>query len=76
VDGLLLEAAKQSPVLAVVLSFIWYLRSRDQVLKDISSRCHEVQDNATEAMNRNTEVVGGVIQVIQKCNGKVEEDVG
>ena len=64
-DGIVVEAAKQSPVLAVVATFIWYMRTRDQ-------RCHEVQDKATDAINRNTEVVGGVIQVISKCNGKIE----
>ena len=68
-DMLTVELVKQSPVLAVVITFVWYLRSRDQVLKGMSDRWHEVQDNTTKAINRNTEVVGGVVQVIAKCNG-------
>jgi hypothetical protein len=76
-DEFIIDIARESgPTVVVVLIFIVYLWKRDAVLKDITNRCHETQDHATEAfktsIEKNTLVIGGVTEVLRKYNGMRE----
>ena len=66
---------QQGPTLGafvfLVVIFIGYLRHRDDVLKEISGACHEVQgraivsqDKATEAIVENSRVLGASHEVL------------
>lgn len=56
------EIATQTPAIgAILLISFWFLKalkSRDCTLKDIADRCHELRQDATEAMKENSRVVG------------------
>ncbi len=71
-DGLI-EIAKQVPALGVlawiVYKFLGHLHKRDSILKDISNQCHQVQGCATEAVNKNSEILGKVLMALDKLNG-------
>jgi hypothetical protein len=72
-DQIVTEAAGQVPALCVlvflVLQFMKFLRSRDDFLKDMADRCHEHQDKATKAIDKNIEVAAHMLEAIRRCPG-------
>ena len=76
-DGLLeralLQIAERVPALLalvfLVVNFMRYQKHRDDVIKEVSDKCHEQQKSATEAMVKNTEMLGRVAETIRSCPG-------
>lgn len=56
--SLLDKAPELGAILIVVGLFLKALKNRDCTLKDIADRCHELRQDATEAMKENSRVVG------------------
>jgi hypothetical protein len=52
-----------------------YQRHRDELIKEVSERCHEQQQAATDAMSRNTEVLAHVVEVLRSCPGIQQVDI-
>lgn len=76
-DAWIIDLIKYSPVPVACLiviyklvhTFLHHIEKRDDVLKTISDGCHEVQRNAIESMNRNTEQLGRVEVLLTRING-------
>ncbi len=76
-DAWIIDLIKYSPVPVACLiviyklvhTFLHHIEKRDAVLKTISDGCHEVQRNAIESMNRNTEQLGRVEVLLTRING-------
>lgn len=68
------ETAKQAPTLAVmawlVFAFLRHLGKRDDVLKGIGDRWHEVQRDSTKAIQENTRMLGKVDEALNRLNGR------
>lgn len=66
-------ALEQAPSLAVlvflVVYFIRYLKGRDEEIASTAKECHKLQEHAIKAIEENSRVIGGVTEVIRKCNG-------
>ena len=73
-DGLFSQLATQIPSLTIlviiVCFFLRYLIKRDEVLKDISERCHEVQRDAIKTMHENSKALGEISIILRRINGK------
>lgn len=82
IDTFAARLAEETPNLAalliVVVAFIRYMKSRDAIITEVSSRCHKVQDHATQAQDRatkaieeNTKVLGAVLELLRRLNGRI-----
>jgi hypothetical protein len=73
-ETLIQQVVQQIPSLAVlvalVVMFMRYMRSRDEQMADISNRCHTVQDRSITAIDKNTEVIGACIERLRQMNGE------
>jgi hypothetical protein len=46
-----------------------YQIHRDEIIKEVSTRCHEQQQLATAATRKNSEVLAHVVEVLRQCPG-------
>ena len=67
----LIAIAERIPALIalvyLVVQFVRYAKSRDEVIKEVSAECHKQQAEASAAMIKNTEMLGHVAEVIRAC---------
>ncbi len=70
------ELVKAVPVamamLGIVVIFLRYLTKRDETLKDISDRCHEVSDRSTDALLENAVQMGKNAVAHDKCGAALD----
>lgn len=72
-ENFLETLATQVPNLAVLGVIVWlfirYLTKKDALSKTISDSCHEIQTRAITSIDKNTEVLGQVKDMLHKVNG-------
>lgn len=65
-EEIAVSVAEQIPSLVVlglvVAIFVRYIRSRDVEIAAISKGCHEIQARAIEALDKNSEILGRVLE--------------
>ncbi len=68
------QLATQVPSLGVlvvvVVIFLRHLNKRDELLGDISEKCHEVQRDAINTIKENSRVLGEMSVILRRLNGK------
>lgn len=71
-----MNMAQKAPELGVMAFMVWvflkHLRQGDQVLRDISQGCHEVQRDAIAAINENSRVLASVETHLKRLNGNTK----
>ncbi len=77
IEQILTDAARQVPGLVVlvvlVVAFMRHMKHRDQLLKDISERCHQLQDNAHKIIEKATSVIEENSKVVGACNERLRQ---
>ena len=61
---LMQEAPGLAALIVIVFGFLRYMEKRDKRQEDVAREC-------STAIQKNSEVMGGVIEVVRKCNGRV-----
>lgn len=83
-EAVAIETAKQVPALGLFVFVVWlllrYLKQRDEVLSEISDRCHEnsqlmmdkaveSSDSMMEVVKENSRALGAVHTALNRING-------